>query len=683
MRKCLVLALVLALVLSLGVAPGWAEEKSFDDITHDAVVSMSELEAAEEDLASVGDGEVISLGEMADEASVPEGIQRGTELVVGTLTPMNGYFSTDMWGNNTADMDVRSLLHGYETISWTSDNGLVVNDMVVESMRVETDEQGPVYIIELAKDLIYCDGTPITAMDYVFSLLLSGAAEIAALGGTPSTLSHVEGYEAYITGQTETLSGIRLISEHTFSMRVISEYLPYFYGLAMISAKPLPISVIAPGCTVIDDGTGVHIGIGPDAETIDATGLGYTPGDFSVEMLEKTLMDPDTGYLSHPKLSSGPYALESYDREANEVVFVVNEHFKGNHLGHAPHIERIVFRTVNEATMLDELEAGKLDLINKVTKPQTMQQVFTLLTDGAELRQVSYLRTGFAYLAFACDRTPANSVAVRQAATRALDRDALVAEALPGSALRSYGYYGLGQWMATYADEGDVLSGAEALNVQEYLGELDVPMDQAAARALLEDDGWVLNADGQTYADGDGVRYRTQDGVLEPLMLRLAITENDEISRQVSAALMQALPQVGIGVEITEMPFTKLLTYYYRQEPSEYNLFFLASNFTYIFDPYYDFNTAEAYQGMINPTGLRDEALMELARQMRDTPPMNLRPYVERWLAFQQRFVELMPMVPLYSNVYYDVFTDDLKDYDVAGNSSWSLSVLSAYIQED
>ena len=34
------------------------------------------------------------------------------ELVVGVTTALSGGFFTDMWGNNTSDIDVRLLLHG-------------------------------------------------------------------------------------------------------------------------------------------------------------------------------------------------------------------------------------------------------------------------------------------------------------------------------------------------------------------------------------------------------------------------------------------------------------------------------------------------------------------------------------------------------------------------------------------
>ena len=39
------------------------------------------------------------------------------EVVIGATTQMAGYFFTDLWSANTADMDVRALLHGYSTVA--------------------------------------------------------------------------------------------------------------------------------------------------------------------------------------------------------------------------------------------------------------------------------------------------------------------------------------------------------------------------------------------------------------------------------------------------------------------------------------------------------------------------------------------------------------------------------------
>ena len=39
-------------------------------------------------------------------------------LVVASTTKMSGNFFSDLWGNNTSDSEVRTLLHGYNLVKW-------------------------------------------------------------------------------------------------------------------------------------------------------------------------------------------------------------------------------------------------------------------------------------------------------------------------------------------------------------------------------------------------------------------------------------------------------------------------------------------------------------------------------------------------------------------------------------
>jgi hypothetical protein len=45
----------------------------------------------------------------------------GSKVIVGSGTEVSGNFFTDMWGNNTSDVDVRAMLHGYSTVAWTNE----------------------------------------------------------------------------------------------------------------------------------------------------------------------------------------------------------------------------------------------------------------------------------------------------------------------------------------------------------------------------------------------------------------------------------------------------------------------------------------------------------------------------------------------------------------------------------
>ena len=139
----------------------------------------------------------------------------GNQLVVGSTTAMSGAFFTDLFGSNTADIDVRALLHGYNLMSWDHETGTYqINDSVVAGMAVSRDAQNNrVYTFDLYGDLKFSDGSAITAKDYAFSILLTASPELAKLGGQSAAVGAILGMDAYQSGKSSVLRGVRLLSE--------------------------------------------------------------------------------------------------------------------------------------------------------------------------------------------------------------------------------------------------------------------------------------------------------------------------------------------------------------------------------------------------------------------------------------------------------------------------------------
>jgi len=298
---------------------------------------------------------------------------------------------------------------------------------------------------------------------------------------------------------------------------------------------------------------------------------------------------------------------------------------------------------------------------------------------------MSYPRAGLAYLAFACEQGVTADVAVRLAITQCFDREALMAEVSP-YAQPVHGYYGIGQWITTFIsrpeEEDEELAEPDLppVNIMEEVETFAKPYDPSAAKALLSGAGWRYNEAGGAYSDG--VRYRKEeDGSLTPLIIRWAKTNDDlKTTDVVQAFLEEGFAEIGIGLEVTEMPFVEMLDYYYRIKPRTYDMFFMGSNFLEVFDPYFDYHTADVFQGLVNTSGLRDDELMMLALDLRTTSAAETHLYAIKWLAFQKRWVELMPLVPLYTNIYFDFFTNKLQEYSVAQNMSWALTIPYAWI---
>ena len=340
-------------------------------------------------------------------------------LTVGNPTPMRGEFFTSFWGNSTSDLDVRDLLHGYNLVFWDSEEGMFREDpsVVREIVVVENEEGDRSYTLILQDDLKYSDGTAINAWDYAFSYLFSISPEVAEIGGTPRRMEQFLGYDEYIAGTAKVLSGIHVIADNIIDITLRHEYLPFFYEMGLLSCNPYPISVIAPGVAVRDDGDGVYLANAD--ETVQEP-------VYTAELLKQTILDPENGYLSHPSVVSGPYTLTSWDGETAE--FAINPYYKGNRDGEKPTIQTLYYTQSSNETQIEDLVSGKFDLLNKVTRQDNIMDGVSRVNDE-NIEFTTYPRVGLSYISFACEKDTVSSEAVRQAIAWCLDREQLVTTA--------------------------------------------------------------------------------------------------------------------------------------------------------------------------------------------------------------------------------------------------------------
>ena len=601
------------------------------------------------------------------------------ELTVGNTMATSGAFFTAMWGNNTSDNDVRDLLHAYNLVVWNSEfGGFELDPSIVSGVVVTANEEGDhIYNIFLYDDLYYSDGTQITAWDYAFSYLLRIAPQITELGGTPLQADYLLGYQDYITGAAPYLAGVRVVDNYQMLITISHEYLPFFFELALLDCNPYPISVIAPGSQVADNGSGVYF----------STGL-------NTAQLQQTILDENTGYLTHPSVVSGPYTMTSYDGAV--ATFQRNPYYKGNANGAVPLIERIIFKQVNPETALDELLNAELGLLNKATSAALIQDGMLTFAQDPRFSTANYQRSGLSFISFNTEKTAVSSQAVRQAIACCLDKEGLMMDYVGNFGLRVDGYYGMGQWMfqllngtIAYPVEEPETNSAQAQKEYEEaleawdelalaLEEMEIyEQDIDRAVAILEADGWTLNRQGGAFNPAaDDVRCKNIDGALVALDLKLQYPAGSAIGGYLEERLVKPLAEAGI--KLTLEGAEDLLSIYYSQEERDSDMLYLATNFDVIFDPAPYFEAGNP----ANRTRIEDEELYQLAVNMRQTEAGDLLGYCEKWLQFQERFNEVEPLIPVYSNVYFDFYTRSLHDYFINSNSTWSRAIVASYMSD-
>ena len=101
-------------------------------------------------------------------------------------------------------------------------------------------------------------------------------------------------------------------------------------------------------------------------------------------------------------------------------------------------------------------------------------------------------------------------------------------------------------------------------------------------------------------------------------------------------------------------------------------------------DPSITYSTDKTANHKIwNNTYSDDEDLYWRAVNMRRTDPKDVYDYVAKWVSFQERYNEVLPAIPIYSNIYFDFYTSMLQNYHVTGHVTWSQAILQAYFGED
>ena len=584
-------------------------------------------------------------------AVAEEEVTKYEKLIVSTGTPFSGNFFSEALGNITSDQDVRNLIHGYNLVNWDSATGSYqFNQRLIGAASMSED--GTSYVFALTESLKYCDGTPITAKDYAFSLLLLGSPELQEATGYRIDMSRILGGRDYQEGKAFELKGVRILGDYQLALLVDPDYVPYFYQLKALDVSPMPISVIAPDCEVVDNGQGAFI-----------------DGDFTAELLEETLLDPTDGYISHPKVTSGPYKLVNYDEHSVELE--LNTEYTGDEHGVIPTIPRIIIQQDDPNKVVSNLAEGKSDLTVRVVR-QDQIKAGMALAGSEDFAMNAYSRSGVSFINFCAEKGATSDLSVRQALSMCIDREKLTEMYTESFGMTVNGLYGIGQWMYLMAN-GTLVpeEGAE----EEWA---DLTMDgirkyefnPQAAVTLLEENGWEL--------DRDGVYSKSIDGQDVSLHLKLIYPEGNGAGPMLEEVFVPYLNEAGIELEIEAVPMTDLLKKYYGQAERDCDMILLGTNFGDVYDPSGEYDE----NGKSYLTGITDPELRELAISMRSTEPGNATEYCRRWLAYQARLADDAAEIPLYSDVYFDFHISPLQNYAPGQTGSWSLAIPEAVLSD-
>ena len=643
--------------------------------------------------------------------------------ILGSSTELSGDFRWPGFGGSSAgasDQDINRLTAGYSTMETNQGGAYVWNETVVKSHNETENEDGTYTVtIELNEGLTFSDGSPITAANYVAGILAFSTQVSVGAGHSGKSGQSLVGYNDFYayTGEEGTgskvFTGVRMLDDYSFSLTVSSDFYPYYFAYTYAAVSPDPLGlVLGEGVEVKDDGEGCYL----------SDNFYEKNGDEYVKAAEIAANRYDV--TKYP--FSGPYVISNWDAATKECTMTINPEFKGNFEGQTPSIETIVYVKIIEETQLDQLKTGGVDVLSGITGGDSTKAALEIV-DGENFAEVHYQRAGYGKIQFECDFGPTMFPEVRQAITYLLNRTEFCQAFTGGYGVVVDGPYSpdFDMWRAVQDDIELVDYTFSPDNAKKVLeeggwiynskGEPFVEgaggVDSVRYKKLTEEEANALDIYGndagnktfKSVANTDNITYETVEINGEyymPLVINWFGSTPNPVTDLLSTTLANSsdLASVGMVIRATTGDFTTLLGNIYR-DPSMgyagspiYGMYNLATGwnndvydyaFNWSSDPswadYSSNKLKDPYDAAFPYDRAGEKLTYEEAMAASDGKlgmdylsmamvynATNVDEYNQWWKAYIERWNQLMPDIPLYSNYYYDVYNANIENFETS-----------------
>ncbi len=640
-------------------------------------------------------------------------------VILGSSTELSGDFRFPGWGGSSAgaaDQDINGLTAGYSTMETNQGGAYVWNETVVKE-HTEVEKDGNLVVtIEINKGLKFSDGTEVKAVNYLaYILAFSSPVAVGAehTGKAGQALVGFDDFAAYAGGSTPVpFKGVRLLGDYKFSIEIdgAKGYYPYYFASTYGAVSPYPTNLLlGEEVEVKDDGNGAYLTENWYAKNGDL----YTMS----EQLKKARYDV-TEYAF-----SGPYVIKEWDEGTKQATLELNPNFAGNFEGQKPSIKTIVYVHIVAETQLDAFKTGQVDVLSGITGgDETAAALAVVDESNGKFAETHYQRAGYGKLQFDCDFGPTMFASVRKAVAYTLDTAEFATAFTGGYGQAIFGPYSpdFTMWQAVKDDINLIDYSFSVENAKAALvadgwvynskGEAYVEgasgVDAVRYKKLTAEEAEACDGVNKTYAsveNTDGVVYQTVkvgDDYYMPLVINWFGTTNNDVTDMLAARMVGSdnFKAIGMVVRSTVGDFTPLLGEIYR-EPSygysgtpRYGMFNLATGwnsavYDYAFNwsldpayfgysvnklydeydkafPYYNedgshtkLSYAEAMAASGNKLGM-DYLSMAMVYDATTEAEYN-----EWWKAYIERWNDLMPDIPLYSNYYFDIYNAKIEGF--------------------
>ena len=373
--------------------------------------------------------DVVTTYEAKDMTNNPEVAKnRKDTLVIGTIAP-DGVFNP-LYAESAYDMYPTELMFGALTAPQADGSmGEYLAGLP------EISEDGLTYTYKIKKDAKWSDGTDVTAKDVEMAIKIACDSSYTGIADYRTGRVKVKGAQEYFEGKADSVSGVEIVDDKTVKF------------------------------TLVEKSSSAEIVLG-GTQPVNAAYMAKYYSQGHTDKLKETFTNPGP--------TSGAYNFKSY-KKGQELVLEANDNFV---LG-KPGIKNIVYKVTTEATKLQMLEAGDIDLVDLSVSEDNVSHSEDLGYLGYKL----YPTNGYGYICFNHNKPQFKDPAVRKALTVALDR-----QTITSSIFNKY---------------------AEVINVPQtkaswayYEGDNKYEYNLEEAKKILDEAGWKVGADGIREKDG-------------------------------------------------------------------------------------------------------------------------------------------------------------------------------------
>ena len=647
-------------------------------------------------------------------------VKNENKVIVGSTTDLAGDFRWPGFGGSSAgapDLDVNGLIVGYATMETNQGGAYVWNDTAVKAHSETEDENGNLVItIEINPGLKFSDGSEIKAVNYIASILAFSTNVSVQAGHTGRSGQAFVGFDSFnayngeeAEGATKEFAGIRLLDEYTFSMTIKAhDYYPYYFANTYGAVSPEALGlVLGEGVEVKDDGNGAYL--------TEAWYEKDAEGAFvKAAHLEAARYDWNTYPVS------GPYYVSDWDDSTKIATLTINPEFAGNFEGQKPSIKTIVYTKIVQETQLDQFKTGQVDILSGITGGDDTKAALAVVDESnGKFDEVHYQRAGYGKLQFECDFGPTMFASVRKAVAYVLNTSEFAEAFTGGYGTVVYGPYSpdFDMWVAV-EDEINLIDYSFSVeNAKQALidggwiynetgAEFVEGTDTVRYKKLTAEEATDVNIAYASVANTDGKEYKTVkvgDDYYMPCVINWFGTTNNNVTDMLGARLVgtENVAAIGMVVRSTVGDFDKLMGEIYRETSYGYGgtptfgVFNLATGwnsavydyaynwsldpiyFGYssnkLFDeydvafPYYaadGTHTKMSYEDAMAASG--NKLGMDYLSMAMVYDAANVDEYNQWWKAYIERWNDLMPDIPLYSNYYFDVYNAKIENFQTS-----------------